>query len=299
MKFTGKIPYTLKNDYMFKAVFQETPAALKGFLSALVSIPAGEIRAVRIENPIIFGKPVTDADVCLDIRLKLTGGRLIYLELQVLSRGCRIRPSLIGMCRLFNPLKAAPDGDPPCRVMQISITDFQLFADDHTFYSQNVLMDTKTHRVYSDYLSLNVLSLKHIENAAPADHHSGLYQWGRLLNAGTWEELKMIAQNNPLFTEVEAAMKQLSEDNAVTDLCSLREFDRKAQEYGQKLRLRERRAFEQERKESERERRAHAQKLREYELKCREYEEKLKAQQAEIEHLRALLDQYAPSGSSA
>ncbi len=56
MNFTGKIRYTLKNDYMFKAVFQQNKHVLKGFLSALLNIPQDQITEIHLENPIILGK---------------------------------------------------------------------------------------------------------------------------------------------------------------------------------------------------------------------------------------------------
>ena len=58
MHFTGKIRYTLKNDYMFKAVFQQNEDVLKGFLASLLNLPVSHIRNVHIENPMILGKNI-------------------------------------------------------------------------------------------------------------------------------------------------------------------------------------------------------------------------------------------------
>lgn len=44
----GIIPCRLTNDYMFRAVLQSSEVALKGFISALLHIPLGEMISVVI-----------------------------------------------------------------------------------------------------------------------------------------------------------------------------------------------------------------------------------------------------------
>ena len=39
-----KVPYGMMNDYMFRAVLQRSPAALRGLLSALLHIPESDWR---------------------------------------------------------------------------------------------------------------------------------------------------------------------------------------------------------------------------------------------------------------
>ena len=271
MTFSGKLRYTLKNDYMFKAVFQENQTILKGFLTALLSLSDDQIKTVHVENPIILGTTIKDKDVCLDIRLTLNNNRLINLEMQVLYQSFWIQRSLSYLCRLYNQLKVGDSYSKACKVIQISIIDFQLFKDEHIFYSQNVLMDKKTYRIYSDNLALNVLSLKHIHNATQEDRDSGLYKWGLLFAAKTWEELKMLAKNDAVFKEVEATMETLSADEAVMDLCHMREYDRQMYAYEQKL---------------------HQEELEAAHKEAEKFRQEAEAARQEVEQLKALLAQY-------
>ena len=55
---TGPIKYTLRNDYMFKAVLQKNKKALTGLLSALLSMPVEDIVDVDIMNPIELGETI-------------------------------------------------------------------------------------------------------------------------------------------------------------------------------------------------------------------------------------------------
>ena len=67
--FTGQLPYTLTNDFFFKAFFQRNENALRGLLSALLSIKPEEITSIVITNPIHEGDTVDDKNTILDIKL--------------------------------------------------------------------------------------------------------------------------------------------------------------------------------------------------------------------------------------
>lgn len=68
---TGVIRYTMKNDYMFRAVLQKNENALKGLLYALLSLPEGSITSVVILNPIVLGETIDDKTCILDINIHL------------------------------------------------------------------------------------------------------------------------------------------------------------------------------------------------------------------------------------
>ncbi len=76
---TGKIRYTMRNDYMFKAVLQKNRNALKGLLAALLYIPAENIVDIEVMNPI----EVDDKTCILDLKLMLNNNTIINIELQV------------------------------------------------------------------------------------------------------------------------------------------------------------------------------------------------------------------------
>lgn len=57
---TGKIRYTMRNDYMFKAVLQKNKKALTGLLAALLYKPVESITDIVIMNPIELGETIDD-----------------------------------------------------------------------------------------------------------------------------------------------------------------------------------------------------------------------------------------------
>ncbi len=49
---TGKIDYTMTNDYMFRAVLQENKKVLIGLICALLHLDCSKVKSVVILNPI-------------------------------------------------------------------------------------------------------------------------------------------------------------------------------------------------------------------------------------------------------
>ena len=85
--FTGKLPYTLTNDYFFKAFLQRNELALRGILCAILSMKPEEITSILITNPISEGDAMDDKNMILDIKLEVNHSQIINLEMQVENWG--------------------------------------------------------------------------------------------------------------------------------------------------------------------------------------------------------------------
>ena len=85
--YSGKITYTMKNDFMFKVVFQENRKALEGILCALLGLDRNDIESIVIVNPIEYGDRVDDKTIVLDIKLILNSEQIINIEMQVENLG--------------------------------------------------------------------------------------------------------------------------------------------------------------------------------------------------------------------
>ena len=228
MEFKGKVKYTLKNDYMFKAVLQKNEKVLRGLTASLLDISVSDIQSICIENPIILGESIDNKTVILDILLILNDQQRINIEMQVVYQAHWKERSISYLCKLFNQLDVGEEYTGAMRTVHIGIIDFELFPGENIFYSKNTLMDKNTHRIYSDKLALNVLCLKHIEAATQKDKDSGLYDWARLFAANTWEELKMISENNDVLNEAVSTMRSLTEDQKIRLQCEVRRLNEMA-----------------------------------------------------------------------
>lgn len=222
MDFTGTIKYSFTNDYMFKAVLQQNPDVLKSLLASLLNIPINEIIDVHIENPIILGENIDNKTIVLDVLVTLNDNQRINIEMQVVAQTFWKERSIAYLCRLYNQLEPGDEYTEVMQTIHIGILDFELFPGEKLFYSQNVFMDKNTYRIYSDNPALNVLCLKHIEEATQRDRDCGLYRWAKLFAATTWEELKMIAKNNDIMEAAVATIQTLTEDQKVRIQCEAR-----------------------------------------------------------------------------
>lgn len=106
--------------------------------------------------------------------------------------------------------------------MQVKII-YKMISCIFEFYASYKLINIKNYRKYSDNLTLNVLDLSHIELATEADRKYHIHKWAMLFKATTWEEIKMIAENNEYLNEASKTMFRMSADELVRKRCRDRE----------------------------------------------------------------------------
>lgn len=230
----GKIPYGMTNDYMFRAVLQSNNKVLKGLICALLHFTEEEIFSVEITNPIILGETVKHKEFRLDINVILNNRTLLNLEMQIVNRLNWTNRSVMYLCRSFDQLNHGQDFAEAKPVIHIGFLDYSLFPDCPEFYASYKLINIKNHRKYSDNLTLNVLDLSHIELATEEDKLYHIHKWAMLFKATTWEEIKMIAEQNEYLQEASKTMFRMSADELIRKRCRDRE------EYYQDLRNYER-----------------------------------------------------------
>ena len=85
---SGKF-YGMRNDYMFRAVLQESEVVLRNLLSALLEMEENEIVSCRIENPIELGKTIEDK-FCIRV-----------LDLTQIEKAGDANPRLLKWARIF------------------------------------------------------------------------------------------------------------------------------------------------------------------------------------------------------
>ena len=228
-QYTGQMKYTLMNDFLSKYGFQKDLYALRGLLAALLRIDTDAITAITILNPIEPGKELTDKECILDINLELNNSELINIEIQSRYQDFWPERSITYLCRNFDQLKSggAYLQIKPC--IQIGILGHDLFKPDDPrytgdFYSEYRLLHTDKHTEYSSKFEIRVLSLNQLENAAPEDKNNpnGLYHWARMFNASSWEEIKMIAQDNPMISSFVGTVMELTAEEKVAQACEMR-----------------------------------------------------------------------------
>ena len=220
---TGPIDYNMTNDYMFRAILQKNNNVLKGLICSLLHLKPSEIKSIEIKNPIELGKAMDEKEFILDLKILLNNDTIINLEMQVQAQLYWNDRSLVYLCRSFDQLYSGEQYSAAKPAIHIGFLDFTPFRNNPEFYATYKLMNVKNHNVYSDKFILRVVDLTKIELATGEDKQYQIDYWASLFKAKTWEELKMIAENNEFMQEATETLYALNADELIRQQCLARE----------------------------------------------------------------------------
>ena len=281
----GAIPVRMTNDYLFRALMQRNTNVLKSLICSLLHLDPDDVVSVTILNPIKLGETIDDKNYILDIKVDLNGHSNINLEMQVINEGNWPERSLCYLCRVFDSLNRGEDYEDVSPAIQIGLLDFTLFEDSHEFFANYYLMNEKNHRIYSDKFRLSVLDLTHIDLATKEDRVHQIDRWAALFKATTWEELKMLAENNQYIEDAVVTVRQLTQEEKVRQQCEARE-DYYRRTAGREKRLKQVTGERDELKERLSQKDAEIAKK---DADIAKKDDEIAKNKAEIEHLRSLL----------
>ena len=220
---TGKIPFNMTNDYMFRAVLQKNNRVLRGLIKALLDLSESDIKEVRITNPIILGESIDAKQMWLDINVILNNHTIINLEMQVANMLNWRNRSISYICRSYDNLNRGSKYNDARPVIHIGFLDFSLEGAMPEFFATYKLANIKTHQIYSDNLTLCVVDLNKTELATDEDKEYGIDRWAKLFKANTWEAVKMLAKDNDYMKEASKTIFELCADFEVKKRCWERE----------------------------------------------------------------------------
>ncbi len=210
---TGPIEVGMTNDYMFRIVFQENKFALKGLLASVLHLDPDTITNIEIKNTVQPGVSISDKEYRMDILLTLNNSIIINIEMQLNNYGNWESRSLSYMCREYDNVNRGEDYSNVSPVYHIGFLDFTLF-EDHPEFSTYQMRNIIDNYLYTDSFNLIVVELNHEELATEEDNVYGITEWVRLFKSKTWEELKMVAQNNECMSStVESLYLSNSDEN--------------------------------------------------------------------------------------
>ena len=223
MEAEGVIEYNMTNNYMFRFILQKNKKVLKGLICSLLHLKPEQIKSIEITNPINLAGDVTGKEFILDIHVMLNDNTLINLEMQVANEHNWPERSLVYLCRAFDQLYRGQKYEDMLPVIHIGFLDFTLFPEEPEFYATYKMLNVKTHGLYSDKFVLSVVQLNKSQLATEEDKAYGIDHWARLFKAKTWEELKMLAENNEYLEETAESLYRANADEIVRQQCLARE----------------------------------------------------------------------------
>lgn len=228
---TGIIKYNMLNDCMFHLVLQKNEYALKGLIAALLHMDPEQIISTEVQNPIHLGETMSEKDFVLDVVVKFNDENVIDLEMQVEDLRNWVPRSLSYLCREYLRLKHGQNYSELKGAYHVGFLDYTLFKDHPEFYSTYCLRNRKDGHIYTDKFVLSVVSLNQIELATDDDKAFAIDKWARAFKATTWEELKMITQNEPYIDSAANSIYGNNLDPDILELCKKRQEEIDGENY--------------------------------------------------------------------
>ena len=132
--------------------------------------------------------------------------------------------SLSYLCRVFDQLSHGHLYGEIKPAIHIGFLNFDPVSSEHPeFYSSYKLLNEKTYTPYSDKFILRVVNLKQIDSANDEDRANRIDYWARLFTATTWEEIKMLAENNSFIASASQSLYESNADEITREKCRARE----------------------------------------------------------------------------
>lgn len=219
----GDIRFKMTNNYMFRFILQKNKKVLTGLICALLHLDPKDIKKIEIINPINLSEDVSGKEFILDIHVLLNDNTLINLEMQVGNEYNWPERSLSYACRAYDNLQKGQEYEDILPVIHIGFLDYTPFPEVPEFYSKYVMTNVKNSHVYSDKFVLRVVNLKRVDLATEEDKAFNIDYWARLFKAETWEEIKMLAENNEYLQEAAESLYVANADEIVRQQCQARE----------------------------------------------------------------------------
>lgn len=209
------IGYTLKNNYLFIALMNDSEYALKMLICSLLGYKKSDIKEITIRNPIQVGQAIERKGFILDVALLLNNDTYVNIELQLINYGNWPERSVGYLCRSYDNLNRGDDYIDTKPAVHIGILDFTLFEEYPEFFASYRLLNVKNHNEYTGKFQLYVLDLNQIELATQEDRNNERDVWARLFQAKTRGDLMSIAQQYKEFEPVINRMNTLMSDDAI------------------------------------------------------------------------------------
>ena len=127
--------------------------------------------------------------------------------------------SLTYLCKTYDNLESGKEYNEVIPAIQICILDFDLFEGVEELLSKYYLTNENSQyqNHYTEDFAIYVLNLQQIYNTKVIEREgkTELYQWAKLFKAESWEELRMLAEQNEVFDDCATTLAQLTEDQKI------------------------------------------------------------------------------------
>jgi predicted transposase/invertase (TIGR01784 family) len=202
----------MTSDYLFKFLLQSDQDVLKALVCAYLDLAPDEVVSICVTNTISLADDPQKKEMILDIKAEMNDDTIINLEMQVINNHDWPERSITYLCRCFDNLQIGQAYHRVKGAIHIGFLDYTLFPEYPEFYSRYRLRNERTGQLYSSKFLISVVNLTKIELATEEDIQAHRDLWASFFKATSWEELKMLAQQDTDIAKAVTMVHRLFED---------------------------------------------------------------------------------------
>ncbi|MGP1444642.1 Rpn family recombination-promoting nuclease/putative transposase [Treponema sp.] len=200
-----ELQITLTNDYAFKRLLgsEENKPLLQDFLECILDLTPQQVLDLEFMDKELTKEEFSDKTGILDVKLKLTDGTMIDIEIQASWNASFVKRTLFYWAKMYTAdFKAGESYDKLHRCIAINIIADGFRLND-AIHSEYLLQEKAAHTILTDVLEIHFLDLPAAKRAKEEGKTAGkqgqLINWLRFIGATNKEERAMIATKSPVL----------------------------------------------------------------------------------------------------
>ena len=226
-----ELQITLTNDYAFKRFLgsEENKPILQNFLECILDLSPQEITGLELMDKELTKEELSDKTGVLDVKLKLTNGTVIDIEIQASWNASFVKRTLFYWAKMY--IEGFKEGQAynslhKCITINIIADGFNL---NDAVHSEYLLQEKEVHTMLTDVLEIHFLDLQAArranEEGKEESKRSQLINWLKFIGTSDKKERAMIAMKSPILQML----------NEKIDILTLSPVERKLYESRMKL----------------------------------------------------------------
>ena len=226
-----ELQITLTNDYAFKRLLgsEENKPLLQDLLECILDLAPQQVIGLEFMDKELTKEELSDKTGILDVKLKLTDGTVIDIEIQASWNASFVKRTLFYWAKMYTAdFKAGESYDKLHRCIAINIIADGFKLND-AIHSEYLLQEKAVHTTLTDVLEVHFLDLQAAKRAKGEGKTAGkqgqLINWLRFIGATNRKERAMIATTSPVLQML----------NEKIDILTLSPTERKLYESRMKL----------------------------------------------------------------
>ncbi len=200
-----ELQITLTNDYAFKRLLgsEENKPLLQDFLECILDLTPQQVLGLEFMDKELTKEEFSDKTGILDVKLKLTDGTVIDIEIQASWNASFVKRTLFYWAKMYTAdFKAGESYDKLHRCIAINIIADGFKLND-AIHSEYLLQEKTVHTILTDVLEIHFLDLQAAKRAKAEGKAAGkrgqLINWLRFIGATNRKERAMIATKSPVL----------------------------------------------------------------------------------------------------